>query len=231
MSRRRKIIIGILAVVVVAVLAVAFWPEKPEPVYKGKKLSEWVIEARTNRVAADRAEFNEVFQAVGITGLPYYLEWIDYKTSLPKRLQLRFAAKVRQWFGFRWTPENKGAYRKLGAYAAIAKLGDAGAPAIPRLLSLATDPGGGDAPGAMEALAGIGQAAVPEYLALMTNADPKIRAWSVWSARESADLAIMAQIRRSAEDPALLVRQSATNAMVSAVIKFYRAEKNPKIQK
>src|SRR3954464_4861553 len=119
MTRRRKIIIGILALVLCGVLAAVFWPEKPEPVYKGRKLSEWVVDARTNRVAADRGEFNEVFQAVGITGLPYYLQWIDYKPSLPKRLQLRFAAKVRQWFGFRWTPENEGAYRKLGAYAAI----------------------------------------------------------------------------------------------------------------
>jgi hypothetical protein len=35
--RRRNLILGMLALVLCGVLAVMLWPEKPEPVYKGKK--------------------------------------------------------------------------------------------------------------------------------------------------------------------------------------------------
>src|SRR4051812_14802182 len=76
--RRRKIIIGILALVVVEVLAVVFWPEESEPVYKGKKLSEWVIRTGTS----PELFFNrEALREIGTNGIPFHLKWIRYERT------------------------------------------------------------------------------------------------------------------------------------------------------
>src|SRR3954471_20749245 len=78
MRRSRKVIIGILAFVVVAVLAAAFWPEKPEPVYKGKKLSECVISTGTSpELFVNR----EALREIGTNGIPFYLKWIRYERT------------------------------------------------------------------------------------------------------------------------------------------------------
>jgi hypothetical protein len=73
--RRRKVIIGILALVACGILAAAFCPEKPEPVYKGKKLSEWVqVLCETNassRPVATRNEAQEAIVAFGTNAIPF----------------------------------------------------------------------------------------------------------------------------------------------------------------
>src|SRR4051812_20035075 len=66
--RRRKAIIGIVVLVVCAVLAVVFWPEKPEPVYKGKKLSEWFDAMRVR--GGFTPEIIEALQAIGTNAIP-----------------------------------------------------------------------------------------------------------------------------------------------------------------
>src|SRR3954447_21980914 len=78
MTRRRKIITGILALVLTGVVAVVFWPEESEPVYKGKKLSEWVISAGTSPASF----FNrEALREIGTNGIPFYLKWIRYERT------------------------------------------------------------------------------------------------------------------------------------------------------
>jgi hypothetical protein len=46
-GRRRRIVVVALAVLLVAIGIVAFWPEPKEPEYNGKSLSEWLWIART----------------------------------------------------------------------------------------------------------------------------------------------------------------------------------------
>src|SRR3954447_7784619 len=73
-----KVIIGILALMLCAFLAMVFWPEKPEPVYKGKKLSEWVISTGTSPASF----FNrEALREIGTNGIPFYLKWIRYERT------------------------------------------------------------------------------------------------------------------------------------------------------
>ena len=38
----KRVVIALAAGIVVAVVAVAFWPGEKEPEYQGKKLSEWL---------------------------------------------------------------------------------------------------------------------------------------------------------------------------------------------
>src|SRR3954470_23606718 len=71
--RRPNIIIGIVVLVVCGTLAGMFWPEKqmPEPVYKGKKLSEWVRAVAIAEMGWSKEE-NEAIQAFGTNAVPFY---------------------------------------------------------------------------------------------------------------------------------------------------------------
>src|SRR4051794_29529922 len=103
--RRRRVIMGILAVVVIAVLVMAIWPEKPEPVYKGRKLSEWVrvlFEANASpRPIATRNGPQEAIVAFGTNAIPFYLEWLDYKPGLLKRVQFHLVEMSNNWLPFK----------------------------------------------------------------------------------------------------------------------------------
>src|SRR4051794_23011316 len=106
--RRRRVIIGMLALMLCGILAVVFWPEKPEPIYKGKKLSEWAEMAGTpNSGAYMRIEFlpaphREAFEAVGSRGIPFYLEWVGYNQSSVIRARMYIAKQCDQRFGCNW---------------------------------------------------------------------------------------------------------------------------------
>src|SRR5437868_249927 len=97
MKRLRKLVLGVFALVLCGVLAVVFWPEKPEPVYKGRKLSEWVIDAATGSTAFQNAEFNEAVQAIGANGLPYYLRWLPYEKGSIRRHIFQLVEKYQTW--------------------------------------------------------------------------------------------------------------------------------------
>src|SRR3954464_13412647 len=98
--RRRKVIIGILALVLCGVLAVVFWPEaeRPEPIYNGRKLSQWAQSFGTNGAQREAA-----IRAIGTNGISFYLEWVSYKPSLLKRARIEIAARTRSWLPFEWS--------------------------------------------------------------------------------------------------------------------------------
>src|SRR4051794_3322329 len=78
MGHRKMILalLTLLALVLCGVLAVVFWPRKPEPVYEGRKLSKCILgAARRGRFAY--ADLNAI-QVIGTNGIPYYLRWISY---------------------------------------------------------------------------------------------------------------------------------------------------------
>src|SRR4051812_6257679 len=78
MTKRRKAIVGILALVLCGLLAVVFWPEKPEPVYKGRKLSEWMISlGMSQELFINR----EAIREIGTNGIPFYLEWSRFERN------------------------------------------------------------------------------------------------------------------------------------------------------
>src|SRR5690348_8707085 len=105
--RRRNVILGIVALMVIGALAVMLWPEKPEPVYKGRKLSEWIMEPHKQgggRGDHWSAEVTQGISWIGTNGIPFYLEWIGYEPGPFARAKLQIASKLTYWFNSRWQP-------------------------------------------------------------------------------------------------------------------------------
>src|SRR4051794_1047049 len=127
--RRRKVIIGILALAGCGVLAVVFWPEKPEPVYSGKKLSEWVLKIRRSGMGFSD-EYPKAIHAIGTNGMPFYLEWIRYEPGFVQKTKIKLAWKSRDWLhNFHWFPEDTKEDRAIGTSYVLEELGELAAPA------------------------------------------------------------------------------------------------------
>jgi hypothetical protein len=206
--RRRKVILGILALLACGVLAVVFWPEKeiPEPVYKGRKLSEWIRYAELHKMGAAEPHFQEALFAIGTNAIPFYVECMNFRPGLLKRTQLKLAAGTRRWLPFNWSPQNPEFARECAA-GQLAQFGEVVAPAIPQLVSCVTNFTKEGllnlraANKAMEILANIGPASVPAVLCLMTNENATVRGEAIWGSRNCRDTSIIAQIRRATKDP------------------------------
>jgi hypothetical protein len=108
-GRRKRLLIAIGAVVVVAFVGVAVWPEPKEPEYQGKKLSEWVrYHGRypfAYGVMTPQGEPPEVFCArdsgrdravrqFGTNCLPLFLRWVRYEKPTWKG---KASISYRQW--------------------------------------------------------------------------------------------------------------------------------------
>jgi hypothetical protein len=218
--RHRKIILGLLALVVVGILAAALWPEKSEPVYKGKKLSEWLVS--TNSMGVQPEEARLALQSIGTNGIPYYLEWIRYKPSIARRAQFRLADYAHRWLGSQWVPVDRKVDRARGAAHALIMLGERAELAIPQYVAFITNnpalshsnpPSLDDAMSGYLLLAQIGAPSVPAFLSLMTNQDPRIRATAVAYSMQNYDTSLVAQVRISLRDSDHRVRLAATNVM------------------
>src|ERR1043165_7165288 len=136
-------IIGTLALVFCGALVVMFWPEKekPEPVYKGRKLSEWVVGLGYDHVYRRDAEAGATYavDAIGTNGIPYYIDWLQYKMSLMKKAKIKLAAKSFQWFGVVVPCKDRETDRAWGACFAFGILGDRAEMAIPQLVFAVTN--------------------------------------------------------------------------------------------
>jgi hypothetical protein len=220
-KRRRKIILGILALIICGGLAALLWPEKEklEPVYKGKKLSEWVVSFHPPpRFLYYEDEAERAINAIGTNAIPFYLEWLDYKPNLLKRLSFDLAEMGKAWLPFTNFRDDFKVRRSVGAYLALIHLDEKAAPAIPTLLAYATNFGRkakwlpSKPENAVYALSMIGRPAVPAIISMMTNKNVNIRLFVMRQARIlHNDPEIVAQFRRALRDPVPEVRIAATN--------------------
>src|SRR4051812_7051961 len=207
--RRRKILLGILAVVACAVWGGVLGREEPEPVYKGKKLSQWVEFRATKK---EVIETSTAIEAIGTNGIPFYVEWIRYEPGFFKLAQTKLAEKARDWLHVKWTPQDPYPDRAYGAYLALRALGERAAPAIPQLLVCATNismkirpptkPFRGDQSFyGISGLVNIGRPALPAVLSLMTNANPRVRSSAIFGTQAFyGSRSMLTQLRLSVSD-------------------------------
>jgi hypothetical protein len=220
--RARKMIIVVVALALAGGLAWAGGPEKSEPAYNEKKLSAWLDELETPGSMEQNPQALAALKAIGTNGIPFYLEWIQYKPDNGTRVKVTLAEYSRTQLGSKWIPDNAKVTRARAALMALMELGERAEPAIPLLTQMATNrPAWG--PFSQQtpyfALARIGRPAVPALLSLMTNQNPQIRVDAIEiSSRQASlmgnhDTSFVAQARISLNDPDLRVRFAATNAM------------------
>ncbi len=78
MGSKRKRIVVFAGVIVAAAVSSIFWPREREPVYQGKKLSEWLKEYR--QVAHGGSDMEReaavAVRAIGTNALPWLERWI-----------------------------------------------------------------------------------------------------------------------------------------------------------
>src|SRR5690242_9922901 len=86
-GRRRRWIVGLVAIAVVVLVAVAVWPGEREPEYQGKKLSEWL--EMQEKYPAEAAH---AVRAIGTDAVPFLVRWADYRVPGWKLAVWRFGA-------------------------------------------------------------------------------------------------------------------------------------------
>jgi hypothetical protein len=94
-KRGRRILLVVAACGVLVVVAALMWPREREPVYQGKKLSEWIqgegavmreyVPGVTERADAVR---RDAVRHIGTNALPFLLKWI-VAADVPERSKLQ----------------------------------------------------------------------------------------------------------------------------------------------
>jgi len=140
MKRSRIIILPVL--IAVAAGVVLFWPRGPkEPVYQGKKLSQWLEGTLPARSTDEFHAAEKAVQAIGTNALP----WLMFEFT---RRDPKWIAATRSWLADqRWTGERISTERDRMWLAAngLYLLGPAIAPVLPELSEYLGDEQRGDA--------------------------------------------------------------------------------------
>jgi hypothetical protein len=218
------------AVVAAAVIAAAFWPREKEPVYQGKKLSEWLDRyyrnsgITSNYDPAKLSEAQDAVRSMGTNAVPLLLKWMRYESPAWRKKALS-AFSRRNWpLGktLVWLVQGSRERRAVACNMAFACLGDAAAPAVPELTRVANDPSAGyTSRAALYCLRLVGRAGIPSLMGVITNsALPagfraeaiELFTHGVGTGPRDEFLAEPA-LKFALSDPDLSVRAKATNAL------------------
>jgi hypothetical protein len=174
--RRRNIIIGLLALVLCGILVSGLWPEKPEPVYKGRKLSDWLCSYEVWLANSHTLEAREALSAIGTNAIPFYLKWLPGKPGPIEMTRLYTAEKAHDWFHSEWSPSYYSEWRSLQIENGFSILGKNAAGAIPTLASYASNSAEHRVrESAILCLAAIGSPALPALVSLAYNRNVEMR--------------------------------------------------------
>jgi len=207
MKRSRAIAWVVLLVVIAAVAA--FCALRPrEPVYEGKRLSEWLRDLDDNTLAADSRNraVGAVLQ-IGSNCVPTLVELLHSSDSwLKRRLMESVGNQSRIRFHFTTAQERRG-----WAIQGIKVLGPA---AIPMLIDLLNDKGAMTT--AMICLSQVGPEVVWPLTRTLTNEAPRVRSAAIVTLgllRSNGQVAVPALVARLESDEDNRVRASAANAL------------------
>jgi HEAT repeat protein len=174
MQKRGRVLL--LAALLVALAAlVALFALNPEPRYQGRHLSEWILLYwEPDTPDADKTEAAEAIRAIGTNAVPDLVKWLPFKEpTAHARLRLRLLnlpillpKRVREPLA---VPPML--VRSLSAVSGFRALGTNAVSAIPALAVLArdSDPTAATSFLAIQALAGIGDVALPALTNNLTS--------------------------------------------------------------
>lgn len=219
--RKRRTILLLTGVVVVALVGGAFRSREPE--YEGKRLSEW-FDMYVHRTAGP--EPARAIQAIGTNALPYLLAQICH---YPSGLQTRACSALNQGIAMinpDWMladPYLAWRVRYRNALYALDELGPKSKPVMPELIRFASEMAP-DAdlvwdsePSYLVAYIGgpLGSLALPGLVDGLTNRSERVRGFSAAMIMEMGTNGRPAWLALSAlvDDPNAKMRTAATNAL------------------
>lgn len=135
-KRNRILLIGLLAIVLGGVAWAALRPH--EPVYQGKRLSQWLDEYNRAETWEKTEPASKAMRAMGTNCLPFLLSHLKQTKSPIKRKFFDLVAK-QHWIKFPFYGEDP--YYSTSILA-LRALGSNAAPLCPELLNTAEDDGG-----------------------------------------------------------------------------------------
>ena len=171
--RWRRVIGWSVAAIAVVVVGWALLTER-EPRYGGRKMSDWMLEAKVEFDPTKRQSAREALRKIGSKGVPCVMEWIRYE-------ELGWKRRARDLLGRaprRIVPDRtvyllgngKQLERAILAAEMLGSLGPAATNAIPELTMLMNQTNGTDRPLlAVFALGGIGKEALPPLLGALSE--------------------------------------------------------------
>src|SRR6266536_4295309 len=179
--KRRRVMLIVAGVLVAVVVAILVWPGEREPVYQGKRLSEW-LELYLN--TGKSREPSVAVRHIGTNAVPWLLEWLEHNDLPNWKLGFLGSAEklpraVRDSSVFRKAirfvikrPSN------VAAINGFEILGTDARSAIPALTRMMNDSmNRGRAVRATLALVMIGKDAIPALLGALTDVTQHDRSW------------------------------------------------------
>jgi hypothetical protein len=186
MGTRGRILIAVVAIAILATLAWAvFQAPAPEPEYKGKPLSEWLLQltSGTNYSQSARSEAELAVREIGPNATPTLLLMLEKRDSTLKVTILRFLYKHH----FVKSPLIT-ANQNFAALAGFRILGSSASNAVPRLIAIFdSDPAPFPQQAVPEILGEIGPAAAPAIPALLrgtSHTNANVRNNSIYALRQ-----------------------------------------------
>jgi len=207
--KKRRVILLCVAAICGAIGFLRGCLNPAEPVWQGKKLSQWLTECDSGDPRDLSESARTAIRAMGANALPYLLRMISTTDSKSKM-------KLREWAGkgsiiWRWTTPSHYNSRISGA-AGIEALGEDAPPATPELIKLLNGEET-EYPAAL-GLGAIGRPAVPLLLQTLTNQS----AWTRMAAVQALNFMHGAEqaipdLLRCLDDPDPGVREGAAIAL------------------
>ena len=173
---KRGVYLILVVLVVAGVLVVVSRSREREPVYGGKRLSEWVEVLGLQNHDGGYEAAEDAVRHLGTKAVPGLLKWLRYETPVWKVQLYRINPILRRASGSWGINENRDALRIDGAARALKLLGPNTPEAIVGLGRLANDPKGGEsATRATVVLGSFGNAGLPGLLVGLTNQNRDLR--------------------------------------------------------
>jgi len=195
----------------------------PEPVYGGRRLSEWIESYRVVGLGffmvtnSRSVETDEAIRHLGTNAVPYLLDWLRYERPSWKRSLERSVRPTVEQLKPSWELTDHKEARAARAMYALIALGPRAEGAIGELVSLLNDPQASTgAARAANILPHLGTAGLPPVLAVLTNqqANADLRNFvAAESQSVQTDRASIPALQQLLQDPDQGMRGFATNTL------------------